>query len=470
MQWPAPGAVQWHLKKTCQGRSMQSMAGHRTARSRLLPVAVLVLAALALASCAGRGRGWGVVLWGAAGPDDPSGLPATGAVVSVINESQINGTYLVVLPGKKTGAEMPRARVRVFPKRGEAAAFAAAYTAQAAEWGFSQKQDPPPLPIRESATPEARTVYKLKPGQIVKVVGRSAEKQAIKPYTDYWYEVVTEDGFGGWVFGHFLKVFTAEGDPSEEARRLAGQDPTLDRILGTTWRPDYFREMAATGRVDLSVFREDVGLFPSPSENMMRLQLPLSTFEFPYTGIEKLGASSYAFTGTDLRVTVLDEERITVNYRIKDQPVSGLYAVMVDDIAELVEREQQRRRDLYAAFTRPGSTLASSAYGTIRLTGEMRFSWQGFERLVPSVIGEKARGGGRVDFLLHLSRDLAGTYDGVISLLFDEYGEERAVHFLYKAAGDGVRLSAVSRDSVEGLEVVSPGFSPVVMFFSQSAP
>lgn len=447
-------------------RSMDGMAGPRTARIRLLSVAAL--AVLALASCGGRGRGWGVVLWGAHAADDPSGMPVTGAVVSVINESEINGTFLVALPGKKTGAELPRGRVRVFEKRAEAAAYASAFSAQATTWGFSRKQDPPPLPIRETATPEARTVYKLKPNQVVKVVSRSAEKQAIKPYTDHWYEVVTEDGFGGWVFGHFLKVFTAEGDPAEEARRLAGQDETLDRILGTTWRPDYFREAVAKGRIDLSVFREDVGLFPAPAENVMRLQLPLSTFEFPYTGIEKLGASSYVFTGTDLRITVLDEERITVNYRIKDQPVSGLYAVMEDDIAEVIAAEKQRRQDLYAAFTRAGRTLTSSAYGTIRLSEDMRVSWQGFERLVPSVIAEGTKGAGRVDFLLHVAKGIATSYDGVISFIFDELGESAAVHVLYKAAAGGVRLTTISRDSVQGLEVVSPGFSPVVMFFGQS--
>jgi hypothetical protein len=360
-------------------------------------------------------------------------------------------------------------RVRLFKRRGDAAAFAKLYAENATTWGFSGKQDPPPLPIREEAKQDAKTVYKLKPNQMVKVVSRSAEKETIKPYTDYWYEVVTEDGFGGFVFGHFLKIFNVQGDPAAEARRLMSQDETLDRLLGSTWRPDYFREMVAKGMIDLSVFREDVGLFPSPSENIMRLQLPLSTFEFPYTGIEKLGASSYVFTGTDLRITVLDEERITINYRIKDQPVSGLYAIMTDDIAEVAAAEQQRRQDLYAQLTKPGATLSSSSYGTINLGQDMRFSWQGFDKLVPSVIGAKAKGGGRVDFSLHLAKELAGAYDGVISFLFDEYGESEAVNFLYKAVGGGLRLTPLVRDSVKELLVTGTGISPVVIFFSQSA-
>jgi hypothetical protein len=225
--------------------------------------------------------------------------------------------------------------------------------------------------------------------------------------------------------------------------------------------------MVAKGRFDLTVFREDVGLFPGPSENVMKLVLPLSTFEFRYTGIEKLGAASYLFTGSDLRITVLDEERITVNYRIKDQPVSGLYAVMSDDVAEVAARELERRAEVLDRFTRAGSTFSSSSYGTIRTSPDGRFTWQGFERLVPAVIGSQAGGGGRIDFPLHLSKGLAQGWDGALTLTFDGDGQE--VSFLYKAAAGGVRMSSLARDSVKDLEVVSAGFSPVVIFFSQSA-
>jgi hypothetical protein len=142
---------------------------------------------------------------------------------------------------------------------------------------------------------------------------------------------------------------------------------------------------------------------------------------------------------------------------------------MTDDIAEAAAAEQQRRQDLYAQLTKPGATLSSSSYGTINLGQDMRFSWQGFDKLVPSVIGAKAKGGGRVDFSLHLAKELAGAYDGVISFLFDEYGESEAVNFLYKAVGGGLRLTPLVRDSVKELLVTGTGISPVVIFFSQSA-
>jgi hypothetical protein len=421
-----------------------------------------VLPLLFLASCGVRAAGYGVVLWG-----ELLGAPQSGAVVPVVRAEAINSSYLIMVPGENKAREYPMGRIRFFPKKGEAAAFAAAYAQSLSNWAVVMKEDPPPLPVRETADPEARTVYKLRFQQLLKVVSRSADKVTIKPYTDYWYEVATEDGFGGWCFGHFLHVFTAQGDPRLEAQKILGQDETLDKIMGSTWRPDWFREMMGKGTIDLTMFRDDVGLFPGPADKVMRLALPLSTFEFHYTGIQKLGATSYAFTGSDLRITVLDEERISVSYRYKDQPVSGIYAVMKDDVAEVIAAEQKRRSDLYDTLRKTGATLVSSAYGTIRLQDGLRFSWDGYSRLVPSVIGPNARGKGTVDFTLRAVKELSGDYDGVITFVFDEY-PNAGVSFLYKVAAGGLRFTSLGRDSFQGLMVTHPGISPVVIFFNQS--
>jgi hypothetical protein len=322
-------------------------------------------------------------------------------------------------------------------------------------------------------------VYKLKWQQLVKVVSRAAEKVSIKPYSDYWYEVATEDGFGGWCFGHFLRPFTVAGDPAAEAQRIMAQDETLDRIMGTTWRPDWFRDMQARGTIDLTMFREDVGMFPSPAEKLMKLVLPLSTFEFRYSEVQKLGPTTYAFAGTDLRITVLDDQRITVSYRYKDQPVTGVYSIMKDDVAELIAAEQKRRSDLYDALAKKGATLASSAYGTIRLTSDMHFTWEGFQKLVPALISPNARGRGTIDFTFRAAKELAADYDGALTFLFDGASGQgttdavsgpggMAVTFLYKSAASGLRLTSLSRESIQGMTVMRPGISPIVIFFSQS--
>ncbi len=448
------------LPKWTGGATIHPMEGVRPARAAAA-IALITLSLLVLGSCGPRAVAWGLLLWG-----DLTGPFATGTVVAITRDSQISDTYLVAVKGERQAREFAKGSVRKFAHRAEAVAAAEILQPWLATWGFSRKEDPPPLPIRETSDANAKTVYRLRFGQLVKVVSRTAERVEVKPYTDYWYEVATEDGYSGWCFGHFLKVFTAEGEPAVELERLLSEDDTLARILGTTWRPDFFRKMINDGRIDLTSFREDVGLFPDPDNRKFRLVLTRETLEFPYQRIERSGTTTYAAVGTDLRITVLDEERISVSYRDGDQQAGGLYAALEEDVAEVIAGELQRRQNLFDRLRSAGATLTSSSYGVIRLQAGMRFTWQGFERLVPSLIDAKAKGTGRVDFPYHVGKELAGQYDGVITLQFDD--GETEVSFLVKNAAGGVRLTSLGRDAFEELDAVRVGISPVVIFFSQS--
>jgi hypothetical protein len=447
-------------------RHLQKLPGRNSIATMLRKILVGLIVmpgALVIASCGGRAVGYGIVLWG-----ELAGAPQTGAVVSVIQSSTIGSSLLISIPGERAPREYPAGRIRVFKNRGDASAFAAKYAASLGSWAVVVKEDSPPLPIRDAAAQEGKIVYRLQYRQLVKVISRSADRVTVKPYADYWYEVTTNDGYTGWCFGHFLKTFAATGDPTPQMNAILSQDETLARIMGTTWRPTWFGDMITNGAIDLSMLREDVGLFPSPADRIMKLVLPLSTFEFHYTGEpQKVGAASYLFTGTDLRIDVLGDDRINVTWRYKGQPKTDPYVSMKEDIAAVVAAEQQRRADIYAALKKKGATLVSSAYGTIRLLDDMRFTWSGFSALVPSLIGPEAKGKGSVDFTLRVGKQIAGDYDGALTFVFDEYSDT-GVSFLYKAAGDGLRFISLARNSVQDLAVVHPSTSPVVIFFSQS--
>lgn len=415
-----------------------------------------------LSSCGPRIVGHAVVLWG-----QSDGLPATGSIVGVIEMRELDNTCLLSVPGEKTPIEFPAGRVRVFAKRSEAEAYSKSAAPFLTTWAFSRKLDPPPLPMRESPKASADTVYKLRQGQVVKVIGRTDNKESIKPYEDYWYELVTEDAYTGWCFGHYLKVFTAEGDPTGTASMLLSEDETLDRILGSVWRPDWFREMMNKGEIDLQKFREDVGFFPVPEENLFRLVLPTYSLDFNYDGIRRLSSGNYEVTGSGLLISVLDGERITLSYRHRNQETGGIFSIVPEDIAEIIVKEQERREGVFNALMEKGKSLSSDAYGTIRLESGMRFSWSGFERLVPSIIAAGTGTSGRVDFPYHLSRRLQGTYDGVITFVFDQSSSVSGTSFLYSSAGGGLRLTSLTGDSFSDLEVIRAGISPIVVFFTQ---
>ena len=132
---------------------------------RLLAGGSLLGLALLVASCGARAVGYGVVLWGEA-----AGSPGTGAVVAIVQESAINSSYLISVPGERGLREYLIGRIRRFPRRSQAAAFAASYALNLQSWAVVVKEDAPPLPVRESASPDAKVVYKLQYRQLVKVI------------------------------------------------------------------------------------------------------------------------------------------------------------------------------------------------------------------------------------------------------------------------------------------------------------
>ena len=141
-----------------------------------LALAILALPLLVLTSCGPRAIAWGLVLWG-----DATGPFATGSVVAITRDSQISDTYLVAVKGEREAREFAKGRVRKFAHRAEATAAAESLKPWLTSWAFSRKEDPPPLPIREEADANAKTVYRLRYSQLVKVVGRSAEQLPRQP-------------------------------------------------------------------------------------------------------------------------------------------------------------------------------------------------------------------------------------------------------------------------------------------------
>ena len=158
-------------------------------RCSLISPRLLLLLALSavLAGCGPRPIGYSLVFWA------EEGAPyRTGELLRVVRESQVQETYLVQLPHSKELTELPRFRAAFYQSEQEARDAKKAYAPFAAVFGYSKKDG---LPIREKPTQEAKQIYKLREGQIVKILSRNEEKVSIANYRDYWYRVRTSDGF-----------------------------------------------------------------------------------------------------------------------------------------------------------------------------------------------------------------------------------------------------------------------------------
>lgn len=374
------------------------------------------LPALLLVACGPTPLGYGVVLW-----SDGGALPA-GAVILVLEESSIENRYLVRPGAAERGAEpvpVARWRVRVFPEPEQAAAFAAGYAPFAASYGYAARNG---LPVRAAASATADIVYKLRAGEVTKVLERSAQPEQVGVYENYWYEVLAADGTVGYTFGEFLPVFESGGDPHAEAARLLAEDATLEQLLATVWRPDEFRAMVVTGRYDLNRFRAEYGLFPDPAAQVFRLVTAAGTREFAYESIERVGDGRYVLlledTVSRLRLTLQSATRLAVTYADGARTVTRIFAALRSDVTELIAAERARRDQRYARLLARGATWRSTGYGTIELDADSGYRWRGFQALVPGLVPAGLPGTGRVDFRYAPGEELAGRYDAVITFLF----------------------------------------------------
>ncbi len=437
-------------------------ASNRSFYKKTLFFLLVVCTAACLSSCA-RTIGYGLVVWG-----KEDGPVQTGEILPIQQESQIQNTYLIRLVGTKELVEVPTWRIRLFPDRERAVQGAEEYAPYLNMYAYSERDG---LPIREEADQEARRVYKLAEGQLVKVLSRAEKKVQISNFEDFWYLVLTEDGYQGYCFGYYLPVFTTTGDPKAEVEALMARDPMLEALQETTWRPEYFQEMVDTGRIDLTSFGPQFGFFVDTETKQVRLVTSKRAQGYKYERIENVGANRYVFEGPDIgaggiRVNMQSRQRIVLTYSWGDQILSSVYIDFPEEIEEIVTGERERREQLLDTFRSRGRILGSTAYGNIYLEEGMRFRWENYGRLGKQIFLKAVRGSGNVDFPYYLSDTLATSFDGVITFRFDEYSSDEGTSFLYAFDSAGVRFEYIRSQGIEDLEVVRRDSSPLVIYFS----
>ena len=112
-----------------------------------------------------------------------------------------------------------------------------------------------------------------------------------------------------------------------------------------------------------------------------------------------------------------------------------------------------------------GPIFSSSSYGKIEFKEEGSFRWTGFKLLVPSIIDAGTKNTGSASVKYSLSKSLAASYDGVLTMKFD--GMTREVNFLYKLEGGALRLEDTTGANFNGNQITSRGVSPVIIYLKK---
>ena len=422
---------------------------------RRLAVAVALAATVTLSSCSTRLIGHGVVLWS---PDE-SRLE-TGAMIGITETLRITNTY-VYLDAAGTKQEIATWRVRFFEEESEAAAFAERYGEFERIFARVNQNG---LPVRNEMSRFSERVYRLQQNEEIKVLDRSEEMQNEGGLIAYWYNVLTSDGTVGWVFGHHLTVYDSLTGIVEEADTDA--DPFIEALLTETWRPEYYRDMIDTRRIDLARFTTAHGLFPDPDQGRFTLVLPDHTRRLEYSEIREIGARQYELVRTSAIVTFHDRSQITLRYPHDGSSRIVNFVAISRDIEEIIAEERERRDALFERLVEHGETVTSANYGRIRLLPNNRFVWRGFELLVRNgIVPQGTPESGSIDFPLFLPSELSARYDGALAFRFDDVATP--ARFLYTLEPDGVRLRFIPDRFITDALVTSEPPATIVIFFTR---
>ncbi|MDR1956005.1 MAG: SH3 domain-containing protein [Treponema sp.] len=437
---------------------------------------MMVLFMMLLSSCA-RPVGWGLLLWSTEDPAVPSG-----AVLPVYIKSNINQVWVAGIPeayrrnSLSTGIdkiELPLSKLDLVGSKRAAEKRAAAFADLALIYGEALQDG---LPIRDTPDNSARRVYRLRQGEVIKVLSQVEGTPAIsstgEPLQGVWYEVLTETGSRGYCFSYRLRLFEHAGGPLQIVHVVEAQeDPELEKVLAKTWSPESYGIMLNTRKIDLQDLSRQWRFTPGQDTGIAHLYLPTLDKAFSYTSIRSEGDRSWRFEGAPLQMRLRSDTTLEVQFTENGSALRTLlFVALPQAVEDIIIQETARRDQLFRDIYDRGPVFHSDNYGTLSFFGEGTFSWRGYELLIPWVIPATAQNRGTLSMDLFLDPELEHSYNGAFSLYFDGPGGPlQAVQFLYTLEPQGFRIEYIPPANLYGVTVTRRAGSPMVIYFSKAA-
>jgi hypothetical protein len=330
------------------------------------------------------------------------------------------------------------------------------------------------LPVRDQPENNSRRVYRLKIGEIVKVLSKAEGVSAISttgaPLPGDWLLVLTENGATGYCFSYRLRLFEHEAGPLVQEKRTidTAGDADLDSMLSRVWYPESYGKMVASGKISIETLSSGWGFDSGAESGTARVFLPNVDLKFPYNQLKKEADRVWSFEGSTLRASLRSESSLVVQFEDQNgQKRSAVFVTLPETAENIIKKENERRQALFQAIFANGPSFSSVNFGTITFTAEKRFNWDGAANLPQGMLGESALRSGSVDMGRYLEKALEGSYDGALALVFDTVsGTKDELTFLYSMEPQGLRLEYVPKANLNGLTVTRSDSSSLILYFS----
>jgi hypothetical protein len=330
------------------------------------------------------------------------------------------------------------------------------------------------LPVREAPDNTARRVYRLRIGQIIKILSREEGNPAIsttgEPLPGEWYRILTEDGSQGYCFSYRLKLFEHVLGAGTVAPAEAGEkpeDPDLEMVLSKTWSPDWYGTMVSSGKINLDDLGKQWRFSPGRDLGLAHLYFPGVDRTFSYTRILPEGNRRWSFEGAPLEMALRPDSSLEVRYNEPGGAAKTLHLVSLPvGVDDLVVQETERRNALFLNLYDRGPVFSSANYGTLSFLEGGRFAWTDYYLLDSHIIPPSVLGSGAVSMGLFLDASLESRYDGAFSLLFEGIGNPgAAVNFMYTLDDQGFRIEYAPPDNLDGTTIIRRAGVPLVIYF-----
>jgi hypothetical protein len=420
--------------------------------------------------------GWGVLLWA----NESRGIPS-GTIMPVYIKSNIEKVWIAGIPKDYQKKEIKERKIEIPLAQLELAGSARAARKRAAEFGdyalvyAETLQDG--LPIREDPDNSANRVYRLRFGEIIKIISSAKGTPAISatgaPLPGDWYRVLTRDGTRGYCFSYRLRLFEHTTGPlvADALPNIGETDETLERLQSKNWSSEIYNEMLNKRKFNMEFLSKHWGFSTGEDTGIANIYTRDVDKSFHYSTIRKTSDTAWRFEGSPLSMRLLSDNLLAVDFIDDDGSRRLLHFVALPtSINDLIEQEKNRREAQYKTLYALGPGFTSSTSGVLNFTEEGDFLWEDFEMLVPEYIPISALGRGAVELRYQIGDELLENYTGVISFRFITIGgQDRSVNFLYTIGADGIadalRLEYVRPSSIQDDTVVITESEPTAFYF-----
>ena len=414
-----------------------------------------------LISCKDKVMGYSLLLWNV-----PEYQLQSGDTLPVYIRSNISQVYVVGVGQEKI--EIPLWQLTEPVKKSKISSLEKKYE-ECAHTYASVKIDG--LPCRAEPVNTAKQVYRLRKGEVIKLLYKGKGQAPMtggQPLEGEWYRILTKDGTQGWCFSYNLNLYETDASGQQVGGQVIEEDAEDDNyynsILNKPWYPDSFSTMISSGNIDVTKLHPSYNFTIDTVNNKVSLNMSGIHESWDYTGYDKTDDFQYTLRDIPIIVVYKKASFIVVRYTGESGKPQELNLVTLsEDINAIVAAEKQRRTDDYKKVASSTGNLSSSSYGSLTLNTDGTFKWTGYKLLVPSIISAGAKNAGTCSVKYAVDKQLASSYDGVLTFKFEGSGDE--VNFLYKLESDGLRLEDATDATFNGILVTARGSSPLILYF-----